>query len=237
MDSKQFGTVINDGFDEPVNSLRSGDAKPEDRNIGESGKPETIGGIAVVEPFNFSNTTEFQPVGNESTAGPIPIGTGTRRRGRPPGTRNKTTIAESAQKVSQTLENIEGMLQGIHIAVGAMIQYPAFELSDKEAKAYADAIKMFSAHYPTIVSSKQVATVNLLATVSGIYIPRLMGAYAAKTSNAPAKANVVEMPKPQPQKPASPNTPPATEPKPAAVGTVTNPSQLWDMPPLDEPMF
>lgn len=207
-------TIIDDaGFGQPIESgTRSGQdgtLKPESRIEEPKRNAPTIAGFETANPADIID-------------GGSGDGTPRKRRGRPPGSRNRTYAAEE-KTPSNLIANLESILLSIHFMGAALLKTPELELSEVEAKKLSDALKNVAKHYTVNLDPKKLALVELSTTMVGVYGPRAIAIYKRGTPR-PARSPVVEM------------TPKDAQPKTnAAPRTAQAPSELWNGEPIDDP--
>lgn len=170
------------------------------------------------EPATEPNGTDFTP--SDGNGGNT---SGTKRRGRPPGSKNG--IRTATQTVSPNLENLETLLFSVHVMGAAFLSHPKFALDHEETRRLGSAIRDVAKHYSFGLDPKKMAIANLAACAAGIYGPRVIDMWS---SRPPKEVNVTPT-RPEKVQPIR-ETP---KPNGAAPVPVTNPSQLWDGPPLN----
>lgn len=219
------------------------DSEPEPgngggNNLAETGSPEPQ---RTDEPID-----EPVRLGGIPQLSPIDIGTGTgyseprtdypKRRGRKPGTRNRTPEERAADGRTQAqtslhlIDNIEEVLVSIHFMGAKLMEIPELELSTEDARKFTKAVRNVASHYNVSVDPKKMALFQLATAVAGVYGPRAIAIYNRKKTvvpkKEPAKIVPIDQVKPAP-------------PKPEAVRTIdlsqTSPSQLWSEAPNSEP--
>jgi hypothetical protein len=156
-----------------------------------------INGFEVVDPGDAG--TGNTDAGNAGV---------TKRRGRPPGSKNRT--GSTGTKTPKNLASIEKMLYSIHL-MGSKIVHPIIALDNDEAKQLSDAIQEVARHYPVGLTEKQLAWANLLMVAGSIYGTRVAAVMisnnkkpAAKTLQFPSAAQAVTG---KPEPPKGPVTP------------------------------
>ncbi len=183
---------IGDGFDVPFIERKP---RPAERTSVEpprdekpSGTSDQHAGVAGIGASKIAGFDAISPIDIGTTR--IADGTTapTRRRGRPPGSRNRTIDDETEIKTPGDLKvgNIESLLLSIHFAAGKLV-HESLELDAGEAKKLADAIRDVQKHYPTVIDPKKVAVANLFLVAGGIYGTRIVAAYNNKKKEAPVQ--------------------------------------------------
>lgn len=108
-----------------------------------------------------------------------------KRRGRPPGSRNKSSGSNSSAakaKVSPTVTGIEKTLLSLHMIAATITQTPELALEDAEAVAIAEAVANVSEHYSIPGIDEGPASIVMLAgTLLAIYGKRYLILRAKKT--------------------------------------------------------
>ena len=90
-----------------------------------------------------------------------------RRRGRPPGSKNRTT-----KEAATDLAGLEALMLSIHLGMAAILKAPEFMLDGEEAKRLAVASKNVARHYNLEGSQKAMDITALIVVALGIYGPR-----------------------------------------------------------------
>lgn len=103
----------------------------------------------------------------------------TKRRGRPPGSKNKTTNGagrprKSAQRMRKDTETLGKQIVGIHHVIAMMTGTPEMQISDDEGLALATGINAVCEEYGLSLSGKTGATIQLVGAAGMIYVPRLV---------------------------------------------------------------
>lgn len=101
-----------------------------------------------------------------------------KRRGRPPGSRTRTSSGK--EKIPSSLEGIEGILLSLHTMGATFAKVPELVITDEEAKKLSAAIDRVAALYDFGATEKTLAWVNLAMCVGGIYGTRLF-VYSMRT--------------------------------------------------------
>lgn len=169
--------------------------KSAKRNAGAASNNDGAGsGNEGSDPFNpvdpDSLATGSDGNGNDGTGGSGEEQSAPKRRGRPPGTRNKTGNggASGKAKVSVTVTGIEKTLLSLHMIAATITATPELTLEDAEAKAIAEAINNVSDHYAIPgIDEGPASIVMLVGTLLAIYGKRYMLLRAKK--NKPAKSS------------------------------------------------
>lgn len=155
-------------------------------------------------------------------------GTGKRRRGRTPGSKNRT----GSQAKNSNLDGIEKTLHSCHMMLATMIQCPECKISESESKDIADSLRAVAEFYdPMGIAPKTMAWVNFAFCLGAVYAPRLNDVHTRLTKNR--KAKVLEFPfvgdnQPRESQAQSPKVngmpaPPVTDQSTQGL----TPSQLW----------
>lgn len=139
---------------------------------GDSGAAKSDGNI--FDPASITATGS--PDGSNGTGEPK------RKRGRPPGSRNRNSAGTgSAKKQAKGspvhLEGIEKILLSIHVGMAAFLKAPELMISQDEAKTLSSAIAEVSEHYPVVADAKTLAWINLTMALGMIYGPRGVAIY------------------------------------------------------------
>jgi hypothetical protein len=162
-----------------------GDAPRTDRAMGSESEPKS--------------GTESQA--GSGTGGAPESGTGSpRKRGRPPGSRNKsraggeqrkpaTAGAPAPTRAPLDLNGLEKILYSLHAMAAAKIA-PELQLSESEAAAMAAAIGAVAEHYDLTIDPKTQAWVQLGFIVFAVYGPRAV-AIAQRTRHAPVRLHTI----------------------------------------------
>jgi hypothetical protein len=158
-------------------------------------------GTSSINERSAFGAPDSGPVASE---GPAPASESKRGRGRPPGSVSKK------ETVSSTLAGISSMLQGIHMAVGAIASAPELELSDDEAAKIAGLIEKGQKLYPVQLDPKKLFWAEFAVVMSGIYIPKAVAIGKRKARTAGPK--LVTMPAP-PKEPATQGQPRTATPQ------------------------
>lgn len=205
------GAII--GPDEPD---PFGSKEPEIRTAEQPRKIEPIngsGGIPTLDPF------DIRDAGND-TGSSATTGTERKRRGRPPGSRNKSATGAQTTPVLQDLKiNIEDLLLSVHTMAAAFFHAEELELDTDEAKQGAQHIKELSKLYNHTIDPKTIVWAGFIFWIVTVYGTRGVAIY--KRVNAEPKKGPVLVPKPQPQPETVKRDGPFT------------PSELWNEPPID----
>jgi hypothetical protein len=206
-------TSIDDGFEQPVKRSDDGDSKPTDRITEPERTTERIAGFDSVSPFDIIDNG---PERTDSSSSGQP-----RRRGRPPGSRNRNTAQEKA--TPNLIADFESLLLSVHFMGAKILSIPEMEIDAEESKKLSDAIKNVAKHYAVNIDPKKLAWAQLAAAAGGIYVPR----FIAASKRQPKQPGPVLVPKSDAKPGAQPiNAPP--KPK------LEVPSQMWDESPADE---
>jgi hypothetical protein len=232
MATKPIGEFI-DSFG--VNSDDAGSTKPDNPT------EESTERVSEFEVINGTETDAIDPFNVEHVAGEQRE-TETKRRGRPPGSRNANRTGDDKPssesggrgpgrpKANKDLANIEKVLISLHMMGAAALDLKELEIDEKQAKELGDAIRDVQKHYPMDINPKTLAWLNLAAVAGFIYIPAAMKIarrQPREKQERTAPAKVVNI---RPEEPAEP------QPKAKTWNELT-PSELNNAPPTDFTSF
>lgn len=143
----------------------AGDADSKPANDGDANRLRDIFGTSAV-------IADPAAIDGNGSGGTSDSGSGTRRRGRPRGSTNKTGKA----KPSLDLSGVEKLLLSIHSGIATLSHIPEFEIAESEAKSMAEAFSRVARHYPVLdrISEKTIDHVNLFTVMAGTYGSRVM---------------------------------------------------------------
>jgi hypothetical protein len=101
---------------------------------------------------------------------------------------------QSKPKSGKTLDVdlFASQLVGVHKMLAAVTKNPLWEISDKESKTLAEALKNIMAFHSISISPQYLAYFQLLAAVATIYGPRLAIIMAANKAEREAKRNTFD---------------------------------------------
>ena len=149
--------------------------------IGNGGETITATGNSGSHPAAISpgsighNPDTDTPAGNASGGD-----SGPRKRGRPRGSINRNTQANT----SLDLSGLQGIISSTHMAIAALSKNPLWALDEKEVKAYAEAVQNVSRHYDIAVQQKTLDHAMLCIVMAGIYGTRLVAMQRTKQATA-----------------------------------------------------
>lgn len=134
-------------------------------------------GVPLIEP----DTIHFEPEGGEQQ---------TKRRGRKPGSKNK-----SSKEQKQEAGDIAGLLISLHLMLEALTGVPEFEIEEKEAQKIADAIARVNAYYgKSMIPEKYLCWINLGFATGSVYGPRWLAYNLRKKNEKKKQPKVVNVP-------------------------------------------
>lgn len=147
--------------------------KPDLASIFDSGTP-------VIDPADIGTGNDGGN-GGSGNGGDEP-----KRRGRKPGSKNKTRQAPP----QIDLAGVEKLLLSAHSMLAAITKIREFELDESEARSIATAIARVTRHYPILdkISDSTVDHANLFSVLAGTYGTRI---FAYKTRAASENARDV----------------------------------------------
>lgn len=181
---------------------QSGIGEPEARSKRSSGNVD----IPIADPIGFEQSPSDDTLIGYELPGTDRSGTSGRRRGRPPGSRNRTTEAGTeSKKASINLDGLEALLLSVHTMGAQFSGFKELELSKDEARNLAEAYKNVAKFYDTFISPKQAAITQLVVVCLTIYGARL--AVFLREYRKPKAVPPVSQPGPVPVvnvKPAAP---------------------------------
>lgn len=106
---------------------------------------------------------------------------GPRKRGRPPGSKNKANLsapkpaaATAPKQVALSVDGVSAILFSIHGMLAGITRVPELALDDKESKQLAAAIAEVGKHYDLTADPKMVAWANLTMTCAALYGSRFV---------------------------------------------------------------
>lgn len=205
--SKSIASIDDIGFTKPSESI--GDTKPPSGIEEPERTTERVAGFASVSPIDFIDA------GTD-----IPTSSGTKRRGRPPGSRNRVTNTTEEKTKSNLAANLESLLVGVHFGIAKALAINEIEITEAEAKRYAESLRELGKYYPQYaVSGKTLAWVDFISTIGGIYVPRVMLISKKDKlvpSGGPKLVPPIATDKTKPAQPAQPAGP-----------KIEVPSQMW----------
>lgn len=149
--------------------------RPSKRLVEQSELGSTDNGVSTVEIGSATlegNTAEIE----ETVVGPQ------KRRGRPPGSRNKTT------RVPLDIGGIEAILLSVHSALAVLLKNPKLNLTEDEAKQLAKASANVARHYDVPVTAKVMDWTTLIVVCASIY-PQRFKKDKAKDKTSEGKTN------------------------------------------------
>lgn len=196
----------------PLGSIIAGELDPQHGvgNGASSGTESTSSGTESVESgassteriAGYSAITPSYPISGTETGGP-------KKRGRPRGSRNRTTTDTSGTGYTQetgknlatsSIADLEALLLSIHLMGAKLLSCPELELDDAEAKKLSDSIKNVAKYYPVVISAKKIALFDLGATLTGIYGTRVIAIMAGRGKGRVASSSgPVAVPSPAPK--------------------------------------
>jgi hypothetical protein len=220
--SKGPTATIDEGFDRPF-------VAPE--------RTDRIDPVAETGTSKPSRTAEGSPGEYSSPLAGFDIDGGTdsgtdndsrpRKRGRPPGSRNKGTAGpvpiNEAKTVQADLGDLESLLLSVHLMGAQILKVPELELDPAECRKLSHAIKGVLKHYPLYIDPKKMAIAQLVFVAGGIYGSRAIAIARSHKKEPPAKVITMDTPaRPAPAPaPGQPLTKPLSE---------TTPSEIWNEP-------
>jgi hypothetical protein len=220
-------TIIDDAgfsklYSRGKSTVDSGHAESPGRTAEPKGTTERVAGFDTVSPFDI--TDAGTDAGTDSRSSDPDSGSASRRRGRPAGSKNKTSI-------SQNLANLEDILFTIHLSL-AQFTFPEVALDESEAKAQADAYRELAKYYNFYIDPKKMAMIQLVSVLGKHYGTRAVAIYQRLKMEGKEKTSKAVPITTQPKAPST--TQAATKPTPIrpplqqAVNDVAEvPSQIW----------
>lgn len=199
--------------------VASGDSKPEGGDSKFEGAPSRIAGFEAVSPIDIDAS-----------------GGGAKRRGRPPGGKNRPT---ETKKTSDLTADLESLILSFNLGIAALLDAPEFEEIDAEKnKAVANGIRGLAALYSKTLNPKTVAWANFGMALASAYGPPIYFTMKRAPVRPPAPAGLAVVP---PKAALKPNGRPPGPDLGAAMRNAEqlvnqaakeqmSPSQLWDEP-------
>lgn len=115
-----------------------------------------------------------------------------RRRGRPPGSKNKVNTAgtgpsetPSAGRVALDVKQLAQKVQGLHAVAATLTGQPILMLQDSEAIVMAQAISDVAQHYNLDFGGPRAAVINLIAVMGMTYFPRVIAMRTQQATRQP----------------------------------------------------
>jgi len=179
--SKSTAIIDDAGF----NKLYTGGKSATDTRHTEppSGNPqperstERVAGFDTVSPFDIIGGTGD---GSANDRGDSTGDNAPKRRGRPPGSKNRETV-------SKNLANLEDILFTVHLSL-AQFTFEELALDESEAKAQADAYRELAKYYNFYIDPKKMAMIQLAAVLGKHYGTRAVAIYSRLKAEAEVKA-------------------------------------------------
>lgn len=144
---------------------------------GASGDP----GATIVIPGDAIDPDAPAP-GDATAASGDPAGSGPKRRGRKPGSTNKSKAGASALDIN----GVEQILLSSHAMLAAMMGAPELLLDAKEANAVAVALNNVARHYDLSATQKTLDWINLAMILGGTYGMRAVMIYNRQRKRGPS---------------------------------------------------
>jgi hypothetical protein len=211
-----LGSIISGTEDIKRNTDRGTDSGSDSAEGGidsiekRASEPETIAGYPAISPIEWTNA------GTDIGSSP------TKRRGRPPGSKNRgnagTNSERSTEKAQTNLADLDGLILSAHLMVAKILSVPELELDEKESEKLANSIRNVAKHYTAILDPKKIAIFELTCCVGSIYGPRAIAIYK-NTERKPKLVKMTEKREPEQQRPASGEKVSLSE---------LSPSQIWN---------
>lgn len=132
------------------------------------------GSIATVDPGTIGS--ESPGTGNRGDSASAGF-TGTeipRKRGRPKGSRNRTSADKAAQTVRVDRDAISAILFSAHAMLAGITRTPELALDQGEAKTIAEATSKVAELYDVTADPKTIAWSNLIMTLGMVYGTRIV---------------------------------------------------------------
>lgn len=155
----------------------------------------------AADPDTINGFESFDP----GTGTPSGGGTGSRRRGRPPGSRNAASGSKAAKS---HISGLESLLLSVHMMGAAFLGADELMLSDPEAKMLADAAAKVADQYEHKMNPRMLAWANLAMVAGGIYGTRIFAIRARMKQESLANPKVTPI-----RPPRTVNTTPAPVPQ------------------------
>jgi hypothetical protein len=163
------GSVGSETISEPIGGASVGSTEPQGGTSEPQGTPDRIAGFSTVSPIDAIDGVDSS---------------GAKRRGRPPGAKNRTGPTET-KKTTDLTADLEGLILSFNLGIAAFLAAPEFESIDKEKnKAVADSIRNLAALYSRTLNPKTVAWMNFIMAAGSAYGPPI---YFASKRGASAR--------------------------------------------------
>jgi hypothetical protein len=197
-------------------------------------KPPIGGGEAgAIQPEDGATEPQGRIEGSDFT-NPLSLDTpsGNRKRGRPPGARNKpaTETAETSQNIESDLA---GLIASTNLLLAGLLDVKEFaDIPQEKNKRFADALKKLGVVYGKTLSPKAAAWSNVITCGASSYGPI---AYAIWISRTPKEKPAAELS--EPQKTNGALRPPLSNPSKEKAKIAEVPSQVWGQAPIPDGDF
>jgi hypothetical protein len=214
-------TFIDDGFGDPIGSIRNTvdkpagrDPEPERATASDSGPS----GIPTIDPADIRNFDGEPP----------------KRRGRPRGSKNRQYGGSTETEAKSTFHlelDIKSLLISGHLMLASMTA-PEMMLDITEAEHMETDLKRLAQFYPIGMDPKKFAWCQLSMTLGSVYVTRLIAIYKRMQTEAEKKGPVPVTPIDRDKQAAKP-APSSAPPKQVSLAGL-NPSQLYNEPPVPD---
>ena len=129
-----------------------------------------------------------------------------KRRGRPPGSKNRATLDEVSlsgeaparrgrprkQVLEYDAESLAKQIKGGHFLIASVSGLPELIVDDKESKELAEAVIIFSREYDFTPDPKIMAIIQLAATMGFVYVPRVFAIAARMRAAKQSRPTTVD---------------------------------------------
>jgi hypothetical protein len=136
------------------------DGSNDERNI------DSVSSVRIVEidPEQLGDYVNGTGTGSDSTDEPR------KRRGRKPGTKNRTSTGSK-----NATETVAPFITMLHQGAAIFLKTPELMLDEKEAKQLSDAYSEFCVHHNVpVLSDKRLSEVNMITAMMMVYAPRII---------------------------------------------------------------
>ena len=149
---------------------------------------DDVGGESAIDD-NATDRSDFESADRDGFVDPTAVGTSTgsgsgddqprKRRGRKPGSRNKSTGTGGRRTTSQATDSLTKILYSVHMMLGAALSAPELMMTEEESRDIADAATRVTELYEMpLLDEKTLAWANLGIVMGRVYGTRAVAIMA-----------------------------------------------------------